>query len=304
METTLASLVQRVEALRAQLSPSALRVADYLVEHPQDAAEASAADIAAQVNTSDATVVRTVKQLGYSGLPQLRRATKSEWALSYNPRAVLQERLATINTETGSVLDLLVKDATDVLRETSTLNPPATVSRATTIVAEARTVLVVGFGRAGTLADHLALGLNRIGHHAQAATNAGFRLADDLAALSDTDTVVLLAPLRFLTEIRVAINHATAIGATTVLITETLGERLANDVTVVLNTAGSRHRLVSETVATIAVLDALLLGVATTSADRALNHWATLNQLRADLAGTQMDLPLPLPNDTTPNTQK
>lgn len=296
------SLLQRVEALRAQLSPAALRVADYLVEHPEDAAEASAADIAVQVNTSDATVVRTVKQLGYSGLPELRRSTKSEWALSYNPRAALQERIATINTEAGSVLDLLVKDATDVLRETSALNPPATVSRAATIVAEAHAVLVVGFGRAGSLADHFALGLNRIGHHAQAASNAGFRLADDLAALSDADTVVLLAPLRFLNEIQVAINHATTIGATTVLVTETLGERLANDVTVVLNIASSRHRLVSETVATIAVLDALLLGVATASAEHALEHWTTLNQLRAELAGAQMDLPLLLPDNTTPIT--
>jgi DNA-binding MurR/RpiR family transcriptional regulator len=298
----LSSLLQRVEALRAQLSPAALRVADYLAEHPEDAAEASAADIAVRVNTSDATVVRTVKQLGYSGLPELRRSTKSEWALSYNPRAVLQERIATINTEAGSVLDLLVKDATDVLRETSVLNPPATVSRAATIVAEAHAVLVVGFGRAGGLADHFALGLNRIGHHAQAASNAGFRLADDLAALSDADTVVLLAPLRFLNEVQVAINHATTIGATTVLVTETLGERLANDVTVVLNTASSRHRLVSEAVATIAVLDALLLSVATASAGRALEHWTTLNQLRAELAGAQMDLPLLLPDGTTPIT--
>lgn len=289
-------LNQRVEALRGQLSATALRVADYLVEHPEHAAEASAITIAERVGTSDATVVRTVKQLGYDGLSDLRQATKAEWALTYNPRAVLQERVESIGADAASVLELLVEDAVAILRESAAANSATVMSEATEALCTARAVVVVGFGRAGSLADHFSLGLARIGRAARAATAAGFRLADELAELGCDDALVLVAPLRYTREIKVAINHAHAVGARIVLVTETLGERLREEVTVALNTASTRHRLANETLATMAVLDALLLGVASRDKTRALQRWTTINHLRAELAGTGMDLPRLLPD--------
>src|SRR5438045_2733575 len=72
-DATEAPLVERVAARLADLSPAERRVASFLAEHPEEAAFISAADVAAQLGTSDATVVRTVQSLGYSGLPELKR---------------------------------------------------------------------------------------------------------------------------------------------------------------------------------------------------------------------------------------
>src|SRR5919199_2655991 len=60
-------------ATSRDLSPKERAVADFYAEHQEEAAFLSAAEIAERLGTSDATVVRAVKALGYSGIPELRR---------------------------------------------------------------------------------------------------------------------------------------------------------------------------------------------------------------------------------------
>ncbi len=62
-------------ALRVDdIAPAERRVADGLLELGPEASLLSAAALAERLGTSDATIVRTAKALGYSGLAELRRA--------------------------------------------------------------------------------------------------------------------------------------------------------------------------------------------------------------------------------------
>src|SRR6266516_4271240 len=69
-DTTM-SLAARLERLT---SPAERKVADYLAVAGARAAPMSAQEIAEAVGTSDATVVRTAKSLGYRSLRDLRHA--------------------------------------------------------------------------------------------------------------------------------------------------------------------------------------------------------------------------------------
>jgi len=53
----------------AYLSPGELRVAAFISEHAEDVAFLSVNDLARQLETSDATIVRTAQALGYTGFP-------------------------------------------------------------------------------------------------------------------------------------------------------------------------------------------------------------------------------------------
>ena len=71
----------------SELSPAERRVARFLVDHGEEAAFLSAVEIGGQLGTSDATVVRTVKRLGYAGyvawvLPRGWRFTPRCWPRS------------------------------------------------------------------------------------------------------------------------------------------------------------------------------------------------------------------------------
>ncbi len=55
------------------LSPSQRKIADYLARHYRLAAAQTAAEVAATLQTSEATVIRFAIRLGYRGYPDLRR---------------------------------------------------------------------------------------------------------------------------------------------------------------------------------------------------------------------------------------
>src|SRR5882672_10647503 len=77
MDTSVATATDGLEdrvARSERLAPAERRVAEQLIEFGPEGALLSAAALAAQLGTSDATVVRTAKALGYSGLAELRRA--------------------------------------------------------------------------------------------------------------------------------------------------------------------------------------------------------------------------------------
>jgi len=60
-----------IRALYSQFSPGYRRIADYLLNHYQDAAFMTAAEIARIVDVDTALVVRFAQRLGYPGFPEL-----------------------------------------------------------------------------------------------------------------------------------------------------------------------------------------------------------------------------------------
>jgi hypothetical protein len=77
----------RVAERAEELAPAERRVAERLLEIGPAATLLSAAALAEQLDTSDATVVRTAKSPGYSGLAEMRRAR------AYGDNPPLGERL-------------------------------------------------------------------------------------------------------------------------------------------------------------------------------------------------------------------
>src|SRR5438477_9737962 len=81
MDTSVATATDGLEdrlARSERLAPAERRVAEQLIEFGPEGALLSAAALAAQLGTSDATVVRTAKALGYSGLADHRRAMATQ----------------------------------------------------------------------------------------------------------------------------------------------------------------------------------------------------------------------------------
>ena len=72
------SLSSRIEEHWQSLRASERAVAEYLAEDPFSALYCTASELADRTGTSDATVVRTARALGYSGLPDLKRRASIE----------------------------------------------------------------------------------------------------------------------------------------------------------------------------------------------------------------------------------
>lgn len=296
----IAPLHERVAALADTLSTSERTVAEFMADHPEVVVSSSAIELGVQTGTSDATVVRAAKALGYQGFRELKRSMIEVLARQRDLAATMDDRLARVSAEDDQVVRVL-DDTIALLSQLRRGLDAEAWRRAVDALVAAPAVMTYGIGPAASLADHLCLSLKRIGVPARGSGLTGFRLADELLALRADEAVVVFAPIRQFREISVIVEHARAVGAKVVLVTETLGMALTPRVHAVLSTPQSTTTAASEVTAGLVLAHALTLSVASATRDTAVGALRLVNQLRADVVGAELDVaPLP-PLDENPD---
>jgi DNA-binding MurR/RpiR family transcriptional regulator len=247
----------------------------------------SAQEIALATGTSDATVVRTAKTLGYANLRELRQALADD-----TDDTDLSVRLRATIGDSPSAHDVLV---TAVERHLETLNtllrrvPAADFDDAVAVLAEAAQIWWCGTGPSAHLAGYAAFLCRRLGRPSGALTHSGTDHADELLSVRADHAVVVLAYGRVHPYVRVLLKRAADIGARVVLITDTLGQRTASLVAVQLNAGRGTPGLFASHGPTIVLLEALVLATAAVDPARSESALATLNDLRQSLAGKRLD---------------
>ena len=289
-----APLHERVVALHEEMSPTERVVARYLADHPDLVATASAIELAELTGTSNATVVRTVKKLGYSGLPELKTLLVKTIIARRNPAAGLDERIDQLaaEEEAGPAHQVLAATV-EVLGQMRHLLDDEEWRKAIQVLDRAKSVLCYGSGRAGAIADFLAIELSWNGCPARALHATGLDLATGLLPLTKDEAVVLIAPLRHFREADVVIDRAHEVGAPIILISEALGMTLADRVDVVLATPQSTLTLTSEVIAPMALAHALALDLAARHKKQAVATYELVSRLRRQVVGHDVDVTTP-----------
>jgi DNA-binding MurR/RpiR family transcriptional regulator len=281
---------ERVAERGDSLAPAERRVAELLLELGPEATLLSAAALAEQLGTSDATVVRTAKSLGYAGLAELRRALAA-----YGDTAPLGERLRrTLDQAPAEQLfATAIRNHLSAI-ETLTHNvSPRAFQDAVAILAGSDRVVWRGVGPSAHLAAYGQLMSQRIGKASSALVHTGTSFADELLTLTPTDALVVFAYGRLQPHVRVLLEHAAALEMPVVLITDTLGRKLEDDVDVTLQSGRGAPGLFASHAPTLVVVEALVLAVAATDQTDAEASLARLNELRAALAGRRIDVDRP-----------
>lgn len=255
-------LSERVKQRIGELAPAEQRVAEYLRTHQGAIVFSTAGELGQLTQTSDATVVRAVKALGYSGLPELKRAVGQRVVGDTNPAARLRSRIEQAAGDTTALLDHILAESVERLTETRRLLDEADFEAAVDLIAGADEVLGYGLGPSELPMTYLAMRLRRLGRRARSTSATGFRLAEDLLPLTAGDVVVLSAPDRLLHDMESLLDHAHSVGARIVLLTDSLGAILADRVDLTLTAVSSTSLFTHEGLAAMLLVDALVVGVA------------------------------------------
>jgi DNA-binding MurR/RpiR family transcriptional regulator len=270
------------------LRPAERVVAQYLLEAGPEALVMSAAALAQRLGTSDATVVRTARSLGFSGLGELRRALASRG--SAEPR--LAERLHRTLTDTPA--DALLANGIANLRvglqSLDERIAPQHFQRAVSVLASRERVVWRGVGPSACLADYGRLLCERVGKKSASLVHTGTSFADELLGLDGEDAVVLLAYGRPQVHIDVLLDRAGAVGAPVVLLTDTINRRLVGRIEIALQSGRGIPGLFASHATTLVVLEALVLGVAASNRVAAEASLEMLNGFRAALAGRKLNV--------------
>ena len=276
------SLFARATRIGPTLPGGLARIATYFALHPDRVAAGSALDIAQQADTSDASVVRTARALGYSGMKEMRLAALALIAERTNPGRVLEQRLNRVGGD--SHLEQVIDDTVDSFERFRDQIDPAEWSAMVDSVATARRVFCYGLTPTGFIADYLAFMFNRIGVDARSNTGTGVLLADYLMAIDSDDVLIVFAPIRQFDEVVASVRAAKHKGARVVLITEAIGMPIRSEVDHVITTAPTSLTTASDAVLPLAVAQALFLAVAAAHPKRAARSMDRLNELRSTVS--------------------
>lgn len=255
------------------MTRSMQRVAETVAGDPAGCAQLTVTALAQRTGTSEATVVRTARLLGYPGYRDLRLALAAFAAqqAAGAPAAVTAD--IAVDDPLADVVAKLAHDEQQTLADTADGLDIGQLDAAVTVLATARRTDVYGVGASALVAQDLVQKLLRIGlvahahsdPHLAVTTAVQLRAGDVAVAISHSgSTTDVIEPLR------VAFDH----GATTLAITARTDAAVAQYADHVLTTSTARESelrpaAMSSRTGQLLVVDCLFIGVAQRTYDHA-----------------------------------
>jgi DNA-binding MurR/RpiR family transcriptional regulator len=273
-----------------RFTPAERKVIDYLQNHRENAIIASAARIGRAAGTSDATVIRAARQLGFSGLDALRRALAVDLRRDLTLAERLDNSLDRVATTSGAALGQMIETVRDSTERLETGAFADAFDAALPIICRPGRKLIFGIGPSGFMAGYFVEQLGRLGADALALRNTGLQFADDLQKIRKGDAIVALAYDRPYPEITALFDRADGLALPSILITSPSPVIPDHRADVTLRVARGQSDGFSLHAATLVVIEALIIGYADGNRQSVRRNLEALNNTRQGLAGQAMHL--------------
>jgi DNA-binding MurR/RpiR family transcriptional regulator len=273
---------RRIEKHFPDLTKSEQKIASFLLSSYDQAVFLNAADLAQELQVSEATVVRFARTVGYESFPQLRRTLQNIYRVKATPATRLQRKLADLKTGEGHILTKVVDMELQFLSEVPHSVPPADFDRAVKLILKGKRVFVYGSGPSRILADLVNIRFTRFGLPVVRMTETGRDLLDKLLLLKQDDVVLVMGFHRLTGELVAVLDRAYKIGSKSVLLTDSLTGHFKEKVTVILSARRGPVSTFHSQTAPMAILNAIMLAVAMECPGESLASLKLLEELRAE----------------------
>lgn len=259
----------RIESLRATAGPISLRIADYVLTHPEDVVHMSVTEVAEAVGASEGAVVKLCKQIGATGFQQLKISLAQDLV---RPTEFIHEDLRR-DDDTATVVRKIFHSGVNALTDTLAVLDPAKVAEAVKLMLEAERIELYGIGSAAPIAEDAYYRLLRIGLNAKVVIDSHVQAIS--AARTGPEVAVLTVSHSGSTlETVTAMRLAKEAGARTICITN-LGKspiQAFSDVILTTDARETKFRTEAMTsrIAQLCIVDALIACLALATHDEAV----------------------------------
>jgi len=277
-------LLHLVDERYQRLSRAHRRVAEFVLSSYEEAALLTSAELGRRVGASESTVVRFAQELGYPGYPELRAALADLLRRRTTHAQRMEQALGSLRRIRDPLRQILEQDvrALHELRRTCSPHLIESVARE---LRQARAVYVMGLGVSRSLAAFLEFRLRRMRLDVRAITYGGSEAWERLLPIGRGDVLVAIGFFRGYRDIVLAMRHARARGARTVVVTDTAGSPLVAEADVMLVARRGDLTVINSLVVPMALLNLLTVAVALQDAGRAIASLQEWDQLRQQFEG-------------------
>lgn len=218
------------------LPPSEKKLAAYILKHPHQAIQYTAAELGKKSSTSSAAVIRLCKSLGLKGFPELKLRMTGD--LNKQPEITYS------NIQPGEPQEKIVEKVTNngltAIRETIELINYQTLEKAVSALQEAEKIHFFGVGASGIIAQDAQQKFLRMNKSVSAFADAHAAVMD-IATVKKGEVVFAISFSGETSETIKVMELAKQRGATTISLTRYGGSSLADLADIKLYTSASRE---------------------------------------------------------------
>lgn len=260
----MASVLEKVSALYTSLNEAERKVADFVLNHPEEARGCSVIHLSDRSGVSETTVVRFCRSIGFKGYADFKLALVADLAPQREPVSDVHGDVSPEDDLPRLVQKVLNMDV-QAVASTMDLLDMGQFERAVEIIAEARRVAIFGVGSSLPVCMDLQYRLQRCG------INTLFSVDDHLQAINAAllepgDVGLAVSYSGASRETIESVELAKEAGARTVCVTSFRRSPLAKLCDICLITSAGRTQWLDETITArlvqLALFDALCVALA------------------------------------------
>ncbi len=264
------------------LTKSEKRIADFMRRSLDEAAFQSAAEIAGQLELSEATMVRFARTLGFESYPALREALQDNYRHRMTHSARLRSRLDDLR-EAGDIFERMVASEIDYLTEALQTLDRNALNAAVELLRTHQRVFVFGLGPSVSLVELLQIRLTRAARHVVLLNTSGQEILEPLMLMNSDDLLIAIGFFNLTPALQMVLDYANQHKTPVILVTDILGPLVGDKADVVLSARRGPVSAFHSLTVPMTVINALLLALSSVDQEHVMSHLDTLDQLRGRL---------------------
>lgn len=255
----------QAKACYEEMGPAEKKVADWLFLHSGEAMPYSITELARQCCSSEATIVRFARRLGFAGYQELKLSLAQE----------LERRVISPEIESGDscyeILEKICNDTYLSFERTRRTVSPEGLSAAAAAIASARRVVLVGLGSSASVAADASNRFLRAGCNSAAYSDTHMQTIA-VSQLGPGDVVMGISQSGASKDIVDALRLGRSRGATTICLTGTARSPIMrqSDIVLLTDTEELRHSALglNSHMSRLLLLDALCYAIVNRNEER------------------------------------
>lgn len=268
---------------RARLSSSALEVAEFIDLNRHSILGLSALEIGMETGTSDATVIRTIQSLGFTGLRDLKDTLSNWLGQVESPVEKMAKTSQRLGDDPNTAIDFIIESQKAALDALGSEENRENVAKAIQLIAAAKAVGIFGIAASGVIAEYGARLFSRSGIPGKVYNKTGVTLAESLLQMSPGDVLIMIMNRRAHREATTTLAEAQRLNIPVIMILgrEDAPLRPQADACIVL----PRYKADNVTLHSqkLFALEALHLGVSVLTAERSIETLDRLVTMRKSI---------------------
>ncbi len=259
----------RIRSQLPALAAAEARVANWVLQRPEEVIHLSMAQVAQECGVSDTTVLRFCRNAGFQGYLDLKLSIARDMA---SPTQIIHDNIEE-DDDPLTVARKVFMSNIQALYDTLEVLDPESLTQAVDLLNRAKRILIIGAGTSGPIVHDMYNMFSRLGLNCRARTDSYLQLMD-AALVGPGDVVVGISQSGSSVDPVLTLQEAKKNGAATIVITGNAQSPITKhaDVTLLSVARETRAEAIASRIAQHTIIDALYVIISLQNLETAVQN--------------------------------